>query len=447
MGNRLSTLDFNRRIIWFVRLRWVAILGVLVVFAFTRTVLHVQYSALPVLLLLLWLIIYNTFFWFQSRSLSDGDTSRSLLIARSQVYLDLITLALLLYFSGGIENPFSYYFIFHTVIASILLPGKEGLFITSLTVIIYSSVVFLDFFGLIPHFPLSGLYGATMYQEGRFVLAKLFVFASTLYIVCYFTTSISTQLNKKTTELVHTNEKLRQADEDRVRAVLVVTHELRAPLTSIESLLNTVLKGYVSLGCKRCKVMPVIKRSYIRIKNLLTLTDDLLNFHRIELGSTVLKKTPLRLEGIITDTIRELKGWSRKKGISIVKSHVRNLPPVLADANSAKTIVSNLISNAIKYNNSNGRVKISAKCTGDFVEVSVSDSGIGIPRDDLPRVFELFYQGDYTKKMRRKGVGLGLSLVKRLVESHGGKISVSSEWGKGSEFTFTLPVAPQPQSA
>lgn len=428
---------------WFIRLRWIAILGVLVVFTLTRTVFQVRYNALPVALLLLWLAVYNTFFWYVSKRFSDMSASMSLIVARGQVYLDLVTLALLLYFSGGVENPFSYYFIFHVVIASILLPGKEGLFITSLTVIIYSSMVFLDYFGFIPHFPLSGVYAASMYQEARFVLAKLFVFASTLYIVCYFTTSISNQLNKKTDELVRTNEKLRQADEDRIRAVLVVTHELRAPLTSIKSLLDTALKGYVNLRCKRCGAMPVIRRSCLRIKNLLALTDDLLDFHKIELGSTILKKTPLRLEEVITDTIRELKGWSRKKGISVSKSHVKDLPPVLVDANSAKTIVSNLISNAIKYNNNNGTVKISGRHIDGFVEVSVCDSGMGIPRADLTKVFELFYQGDYTTRMKRKGVGLGLSLVKKLVETHGGEISVESEWGKGSTFTFTLPVAGQ----
>jgi signal transduction histidine kinase len=305
-------------------------------------------------------------------------------------------------------------------------------------------MVFLDYSGFVPHFPLLGVYRASMYQEGSFVLAKLFVFASTLYIVCYFTASISNKLNKRTGELIATNQKLRQADEDRIRAVLVVTHELRGPLTSIESLLNTVLKGYVSLRCKRCKVMPVIRRSYIRTKNLLALTDDLLDFHKIELGSTIFKKVPLRLESIITDTIRELKAWARKRGISINKSHLNNLPPVLVDTNSAKTIVSNLVSNAIKYNIPNGVVRISAKQIGDFVEVCVSDSGIGIPKEDLTKVFDLFYQGSYTRK--RKGVGLGLSLVEKLVKSHGGNIRLESECGKGSKFTFTLPVATQIQN-
>ena len=413
---------------------------------FTRILSNIQFTLLPVLLLLLWLTAYNTYFWLTSKRLSVQNSSKLLLTARIQVFLDLITLVLLLYFSGGIENPFSYFFIFHVVSASIVLPGRESIFTTTFAVILYSSMVLLDFFAIVPHYSLVGLYTTPVHQQGNFVLAKLFVFTSTLSIVCYFATSISNKLNQKTRELIIANQKLRQADEDRVHAVLLVTHELRVPLSSVGSLLTTVLKGYITKLCDRCKVMPVIKRSHIRVKNLLTLTDDLLDFHKIELGSTMFKKKPLKLEKIISETIYEVKNFSKKRNISIHKTRLSNLPPVLADVDSARTIFCNLISNAIKYNVPNGKVTISAKRLNNFVEVYISDSGVGIPQEDLPRVFDLFYQGDYARKMRKKGVGLGLSLVKKLVESQGGNIRVESECGKGSKFTFTLPIATQQQN-
>lgn len=413
---------------------------------FTRILSNIQFTLLPVLFLLIWLTAYNTYFWLTSKRLSAPNSSKLLLIARIQVFLDLITLVLLLYFSGGIENPFSYFFIFHVVSASIVLPGRESIFTTTFAVILYSSMVLLDFFAIVPHYSLVGLYTTPVHQQGNFVLAKLFVFTSTLSIVCYFATSISNKLNEKTRELITANQKLRQADENRVHAVLLVTHELRVPLSSVGSLLTTVLKGYITKLCDRCKVMPVIKRSHIRVKNLLTLTDDLLDFHKIELGSTMFKKKPLKLEKIINETINEVKNLSKKRNISIHKTRLSNLPPVLADVDSARTIFCNLISNAIKYNVPNGKVTISAKRLNNFVEVYISDSGVGIPQEDLPRVFDLFYQGDYARKMRQKGVGLGLSLVKKLVESQGGNICVESECGKGSKFTFTLPIATQKQN-
>ena len=447
MNNNLAAEEIKKGINWFIRLRWFAICGVVLVALIARFLLNIQFMLLLIILLVLWLIAYNTFFLLRCKRLSTQDFSKLLLIARSQVILDLITLVLLLYFSGGIENPFSYYFIFHIVIASILLPDRESIFTTTFTVVFYSSMVLLDYHGVIPHFPLLGLYKTPIYQEANFVLTKLFVFATALYIVCYFSISVSNKLSQKTGELITANRKLRQADENRVHAVLLVTHELRVPLSSVGSLLNTVLKGYITKLCSRCKVMPVIKRSHIRVKNLLTLTDDLLDFHKMELESTMIKKVSLKLEKIFNETIYELKSLSKKRNISIHKVQLSNLPPVLANVESAKTIVSNLISNAIKYNVPNGTVTISAKRLDNFVEVYISDTGVGIPKEDLPRVFELFYQGDYARKTKRKGVGLGLSLVKKLVESQGGNICVESECGKGSKFTFTLPIATQTQNA
>ncbi len=447
MNNQLRSEEINRRINWFVNLRWIAIFGVLLVVLGARFILRLQFDFSLILLLTLWLTAYNTYFWLKNKKLSKQDSSRVRSIARIQVYLDLLTLFLLLYFSGGVENPFSYYFLFHIVISSILLPGKESILITTLTVVLYSAVVSLDYLGIVPHFSLSGLHRSPVYQESNYVLANLFVFATTLYIVCYFATSISNKLNQRTEELIAANQKLRQADENRVQAVLLVTHELRSPLSSIGGLLETVLRGYKDKLCSRCKIMPAIKRSFIRVKNLLTLTDDLLDFHKIELGSTMFKKVPLKLEEMINVTVNELKDWSRRRNIVIRKNRLGDLPPILAEPDSAKTILSNIISNAIKYNVPNGTINISAKCLNNFVEVAVADSGIGIPKEDLPRIFELFYQGEQARKMGKKGVGLGLSLVKKLVESQGGNISVESEYGKGSKFIFTLPLATDAQNA
>lgn len=447
MNNELVVEEINRRIRWFIKLRWIAICGVLLVIFVSGVVLNIQFNRLPVFLLVLWLAAYNTFFSLKSKGLTIEDSSKSLLIARSQVFLDLTTLVLLIYFSGGIENPFSYYFVFHIVIASILLPAKESIVTTTFAVVLYSSMVFLDFLGVIPHFSLLGFRSTPVYQESSYVLAKLFVFASTLYIVCYFATSISNKLNERTKELIVANNKLRKADENRVHAVLLVTHELRVPLSSVGSLLDVILKGYVTRLCRRCKVMPNIKRSHIRVKNLLTLTDDLLDFHKMDLESTMLRKVPLELRKIICESINDLKSLSRKRNISIHQVRLNDLPTVLADVDSIKTIVSNLLSNAIKYNIPSGRVTVWAQRLDNFVEVHISDTGLGIPKEDLPRVFDLFYQGEYAQKMKKKGAGLGLSLVKKLVESHGGNIRVESTLGEGSEFAFTLPVAHQAHRA
>lgn len=440
-------VGIKNRMYWFVQIRWFAISSLILVTFLAWFILHIRFDPLPILLLLLWMISYNTFFWLQCKNLSEKNMSKVLLLTRSQVLLDIFTLVLLLYFSGGIENPFSYYFLFHAIIAGILLPNKESLLITSLIVILYTAMVFLDYFGIIPHFSLHRLYPNSIYQSSNYVVSKLFVFISTLFIVYYFTNSISSKLNTRTKELITTNQKLREADENRIRAVMLVTHELRSPLSSVESILDIILGGYIANNnCKKCKIMTNIKRVHARVKNLLVLTNDLLYFHKMELEGKTFKRKPMKLDSVVDDIINELNYFAEKHNISIHKIQLNNIKPIIADPDSIKTIISNLISNAIKYNVPNGKVIISAKQMNDDIEVNISDTGVGIPNKDLPKVFELFYQGDYARTLKRKGVGLGLSLVKRLVESHGGNIRVESEWGKGSNFIFTLPVTNQVQN-
>lgn len=436
--------EIGRRINWFIKLRWIATGGVLLAVLIARLILNIQFSLLPILFLVLWLIGYNTFFHFMSAKSSDYSIRKLLIITRIQVIFDLLTLVLLLYFSGGVENPFSVYLIFHTVIVDILLTERESFIITTSAVALYTTMVLLDYSGFIPHFPLANFYRNVLHKDIMFVLTTIFVLATTLYIVRYFTTSIVRKLNARTSELVTMNQKLQKADEERVQAVLLVTHELRVPLSSIEGLLGLILKGYVTdKKCMKCKVISLVKRANTRVKNLLTLSDDLLHFHKMEIESTMFKRAFIDLEKIIDSVIKEQKDFARRCNVSIRKMKFGNLPSVQADFESIKTIVSNLISNAIKYNVPNGKITLAAKQLNGQIEVYITDTGVGISEEDLSRVFDLFYQGDYARRKKKTGVGLGLSLVKKLVESQGGNIFVESKWGKGSKFTFTLPVSTQ----
>ena len=429
--------DLGRRVAWFVRLRWLAIAGVLSASAVARFLLGFDFWVLPIVLVVAALAAANLGFHFWRRRRQDEPGL--LLIARVQVMADLFALVLLLYFSGGVENPFSYYFIFHTIIAGILLPDKESILITTVAVVLYSGMVLLDYFGAAPHFPLTGFYQDPMWRQGSFVLVRLFVLATTLYIAQYFTASIRRRLNEKTDALAEANRQLQEADRNRVQSVLQVTHELRAPLGAVESLLDTIRKGYVGKCCDQCDARAVIERAYVRTKNLMTLTDDLLDLHKMELGSMVLHKTPLRLDRIVDEVVEDMLPSAVDKGVTISREGFADLPMVEVDAKSMTMVISNLVANAVKYNVSGGTVMVSARRREDGVEVAVADTGVGIPPAELPRVFDVFFQGENARKTKRMGVGLGLSLVKRIVEAHGGTITAESEPGKGSRFVVLIP--------
>ena len=441
--------DTLERLTWFVRLRWVAIAGVLVTLPAAWFLLRVRFQPLPILAVTAWLGAYNIFFL---RQLSPSASSTRLLgLARAQIILDLLALVMLLYFGGGIENPFSFYFVFHTAIAAIVLPGLGSLVITTLAFGLYTLMVVLDWSGVIPHFPLTGLYAVSPYQSARPVFANLFVFGSTLYIVRYFVAAIMGRLNLRTEELATANEKLRQADRDRLQSVIMVTHELRSPMAAVDSLLETVTGGYVSRSCADCGSQPVIERARKRIKGLLKLTGDVLDLHQMELGSVRFDKARLRLDRIVADVVEEFDSLAAAAQVRIESVGVAELPEVEGDEESVRFIVANLVSNGIRYNRPGGTVTVSGRrlpgSDPAMLELHVVDTGVGIPAADLPRVFDIFYRGSYARQKERLGAGLGLSLVKRLVAAHVGTVSVASTEGAGSDFAFSLPVATEPKAA
>jgi signal transduction histidine kinase len=396
-------------------------------------------QVLPLALMVSVLVLANGLFEFWHRRRSDQHDL--LLSARVQVGFDLVVLVLLLYFSGGVENPFQFYFIFHTIIAGILLSDRESILITTLTVVLYSTMVTLDGLGIVPHFALGGAgLEAPPYRQAVVVLGRLFAFTTTLYIARYFTVAIRRRLNEKTAALAQANRRLEQADRNRVQAVLQVTHELRSPLGAVGSLLDTIRQGYVGKFSEQCDARAVVERAYNRTQNLLTLTDDLLDLHKMELGSMVLHKAPLRLDRVADEAVHDLLPAAVERNVTVTREDFADIPLVEADPKTISMVFSNLVANAIKYNLPAGTVRISGRRTEGGVEVSVTDSGRGIPADELPRVFDIFFQGEYSRQTKRMGVGLGLSLVKRIVEAHGGTIRVESEPGKGSRFTFFLPL-------
>jgi signal transduction histidine kinase len=171
---------------------------------------------------------------------------------------------------------------------------------------------------------------------------------------------------------------------------------------------------------------------------MLLLISDLLDFSRIQSGTFSVEPHPETLESIILPVIDGMKTVVESRQQSIECCIASNLPKVSADARRVGQVLSNLLSNAIKFTDERGKIVVSARQRGGAIVVSVSDEGPGIPSENLSKVFDRFWQAEETKRM---GSGLGLSIAKGIVEAHGGRIWVDSQLGKGSSFSFTLPLA------
>ena len=234
----------------------------------------------------------------------------------------------------------------------------------------------------------------------------------------------------------HEITELRRLENVRRDFVANVSHEIRTPLTSIKGYAETLLDGAIKDKKNAEDFLGIISSDSNR---LVQLVDDLLDLTRIESGKLNLKMSPYSLEAIVDRVFVGLKEQSQKSRITLRKEVPPGLPDVNVDEASIAQVLLNLISNGIKYNRDGGSVVVSALKDGDFVRVNVSDTGIGIPEQDISRIFERFYRVDKARSREMGGTGLGLAIAKHIVQSHNGDVFVESELEKGSTFSFTLP--------
>ena len=220
---------------------------------------------------------------------------------------------------------------------------------------------------------------------------------------------------------------------------LTIAHEFRAPLTALQSFLLILLKGYVAPD----KWKEMIQHALDRSEDLLNLVDNLMNLATARQEMSVENRSVVQLGDELEKVLPSLKAEAEGKGLSLTLA-IRHNPSVEVHPNHMKHLWTNLISNAIKYTRSGGRIRITLDRDGTHAIGGVEDTGIGISPQDLPSIFNEFFRTVEAKKMERRGTGLGLPLVKRIVEGYGGRVEVKSTLGEGSLFRFTLPLAAVP---
>ena len=245
------------------------------------------------------------------------------------------------------------------------------------------------------------------------------------------------RIKNRTSELDTANRKLKKLNKMKSDFISLVSHELRTPLTSI--------KGYASILIdeKLGNLNPAQKERLAKISrhssSLASLVNNLLDISRIESGKVEMNIEQVSIEEVLSGIVDVLNPQLQEKNLALKIEIPPDIIPVWVDRSQLERVFINLLGNAIKFSPEKAKIAINVLDKEDCIQVDISDTGIGIASDDLPKIFDEFYRADNSINKYKKGTGLGLSLVKRIIDVHNGKISVKSRLNRGSTFSFILP--------
>lgn len=335
------------------------------------------------------------------------------------------------------------------LVMALFIKGGKIEYDILMTIFILVGIIFISFLlftHLNIHLPIVPLLLTVTLASMGILLGKIFTVEHKLHkkIVEIFKDSRKKEgmedavetIARLTTELNITNKQLQEATEAKSRFLANMSHELRTPLNSIIGFSEILLeKTFGELNEKQTKY---INNIYTSGKHLLTLINDILDLSKVEAGKIELHIEEISLKEILSECETLVKTLASKKNL-LLEFKIEDISTIKTDPTRFKQIMYNLLSNAIKFTPEGGRVNVDAKPIDKMVQISVTDTGIGIDKENYQKVFEEFEQIDSAYSRQYAGTGLGLPLTKKLIELHGGKIWLESELEKGSTFTFTIP--------
>jgi signal transduction histidine kinase len=425
---------------WLTRLRWIAIVCVPVGTYVCGSVLDITLCEIPMYAVAVLLLVYNVGVLVMLDRAAGADPQASpktvKRIIHLQICVDLILLTVLLHFSGGIENPLAFFFIFHMVIAGILLSPRESYLQATFAVLLFGLLVLLEHKQLLSHYCLTGFVPHCLQESMLYIFGTFLVFTTGLYVAVYMANYITTRLKRAEQAYKQANVMLQEKDRIKDEYVSRVTHDIKGHLATIQGCLAVVVDRMT--GKLEDPEADLIRRAHKRSSKLANFVRALLRLTQMRLSNN-LEMADFSMAEALRNAAGAVEGKAGDKSIALNCNIDSSVQSVFGNQFSIEEMVTNLLLNAIKYTPANGTIDVIASSDESSVLVKISDTGIGIPKEEQARVFDEFFRATNARKAERDGTGLGLSIVKYIVERHGGQIQVESEQGCGTTFKLTLP--------
>jgi signal transduction histidine kinase len=524
-----AAAELIARISWLIRLRWIAIVGVVIILLFARLAFRASLALGPLLAVMATLALYNAMLarvfgrlrsgpksasasggawqWLETRIVllpiyplkaglavlnaakvlalglpSGGDDARRraqtsslarLLVPRAwwhlgagwelyraaafasaQISVDLLAVAFLYHFSGGVENPFAFFVIFHVIVCSMLLSRRATLLHATTGFGLLVVVALGELLGVLPHLPVPELGWQGSYDNPGFVVTHLVALGTTVYFAAYLGSSIGARLRFRERDIVLLSdeirekigllesayEKLAETERAKSRYMRKVSHELRGPLGTIQTALKVVVDGLAGDLSERSR--DLLARAERRAGELALVTEDLLTLSRAREANLQDQLEDVAPDRVVNELVAEASRQAQRAGVTITVDSGADIGTIRAEARAFQEMIGNLLGNAVRYTPAGGSVTVRLRRPDATLRIEVQDTGIGIADEDLPHIFDEFYRAGNARAHAHEGTGLGLAIVKAVVERHGGTVTVDSAPGRGSLFVVELPLVP-----
>ncbi|NIA06275.1 MAG: hypothetical protein GWP14_01325 [Actinobacteria bacterium] len=440
-----------QNILWFITLRWIAVavfLAVEITAALFGPALRTNHGIeVPnqwPWILAVTLALANLCFFIHARRLTIQTPSKSSVYLNiwSQIVVDLLTLTVVVHFLGSLTTFICFAYLFHTVLACIFFPPRLSLAVTFMVCLLYVGCVAAELANIIPP--------ASIYAEQANHSLRAELFNSPLrlsfhvgsaigifLVVWYLASNLSSAVRQRDHQLLIINERLLSADRERTQHMLHTTHELKAPFAAIQSYVQLLMKGYCGpLTDDSRDVLAKIDARSQRLSNQIREMLQLANLRSATAGARSFEQ--LDVAQILSRALAASQAQAQARDISfrtdLQKANVQGV------AEQLEMMLANLLANAVQYSHPSGTVTVSSRQLEDgSARVQISDQGIGIRPDALPRIFEEYYRSKEAAQHNPMCTGLGLAIVKHIAQTHNIALRVESELAQGTTFILTFP--------
>jgi signal transduction histidine kinase len=421
-------LTIRRRNLWFIKLRYGAVLMLLLFIFFPKYFLGIQLAQdqqTALLFITISILIYNVTLHFIRQFLKhDANSFNPLHLSILQMVFDLIALMLVVYYTGSVESPILLFFVIHMIVGSLILPGFVIYAFALIIVLAFWGITVGEYYSIVPHHHINGFLPFQLHQQFNYVLSVNVSFAFLVFMIVLIANRMANQLYIREQQLIESIDKINSAEKEKQKYISGIVHEIKTPLAAVHSYLDLVLQKF--LGPLDEVVEEKLTRARRRSEEAIELINGVLKISKLRLDDSF-KKEQIDISTILARAIKSAKVNADAKGVKLVINNKRKEKHnIEGDPLLIQIALSNVVGNAIKYNNMDGIVEINIEENNDKLIVQVCDDGIGIPPKEVDKIYTDFFRGSNIKQAGIEGSGLGLSVVKQIVERHNGTIEVKS---------------------